>query len=282
MAGDWIPWDKTLTRKPEVGIIAHITGLSRREVAATLMEFWSWVDDHSEDGILVGTSVPILSLIVGDISEQFLRAIVSVGWLLEFDGSVAVPHFDTWIGCSAKRRLKAARKKRRQRHDPNTGGTSVPKVSPSRGDTCPESVPVSRGQKGDSTGQDRRKNNPLTPRGDDTLIAFIDFWDRYPRKTNKEAARKAWVRLSPDESLRATILAAVERQSKTEQWLRGIIPHASTWLNQKRWGDEMAAGPSSEDERARLAKVQAEQERRRRETEERQRQLDFERQEAGE
>jgi hypothetical protein len=33
-------------------------------------------------------------------------------------------------------------------------------------------------------------------------------------------------------------MAGLERFLTCEQWSRGIIPHASTWLNKKRWQDE--------------------------------------------
>jgi hypothetical protein len=40
MAGDWIPRCKGLNRKPEVLMIARLTGRDRRIVTDILMEFW--------------------------------------------------------------------------------------------------------------------------------------------------------------------------------------------------------------------------------------------------
>jgi hypothetical protein len=34
------------------------------------------------------------------------------------------------------------------------------------------------------------------------------------------------------------IMAGLEKFLTCEQWGRGIIPHASTWLNNERWQDE--------------------------------------------
>ena len=70
--------------------------------------------------------------------------------------------------------------------------------------------------------------------------AFEVFWARYPRKTGKDAAWKAWQRRShelpgPDE-----LAAILERQCHCEQWQRDggqYIPHPATWLNQGRWKD---------------------------------------------
>lgn len=70
------------------------------------------------------------------------------------------------------------------------------------------------------------------------------FWPAYPRKTAKDIARRAIERLAPGAALRGAILTAVQRHRESDQWQRGFIPHASTWLNQKRWQDELpgAAG----------------------------------------
>lgn len=66
---------------------------------------------------------------------------------------------------------------------------------------------------------------------------FDRFWAVYPKRVAKDEARKAFSRAlkraSADE-----IVSAVERQRDWEQWVRGFIPNASTWLNQGRWADE--------------------------------------------
>lgn len=50
-------------------------------------------------------------------------------------------------------------------------------------------------------------------------------------------AEAAWKKLGPDPPLQE-ILTALAWQKRTEQWQRGAIPHASTYLNQRRWTDE--------------------------------------------
>lgn len=77
---------------------------------------------------------------------------------------------------------------------------------------------------------------------EDFWADFAAFWDRYPRKVGKQAAYKAWGRLNPDSDLKISIFAALEKQKATEQWRRDdgkYIPHASTWLNGRRWEDEI-------------------------------------------
>ena len=71
---------------------------------------------------------------------------------------------------------------------------------------------------------------------------FDSFWSAYPRHTNKEAARKAFAKVNPNDELMQTILSAIEKQKKSAQWGKDngqFIPHPATWLNGKRWEDEM-------------------------------------------
>ena len=70
---------------------------------------------------------------------------------------------------------------------------------------------------------------------------FDIVWNQYPRKTAKAAARKAWHKLAPDTETVQAMLDALVWQKETAQWKRGIIPHFSTWLNQRRWEDEAPA-----------------------------------------
>lgn len=91
---------------------------------------------------------------------------------------------------------------------------------------------------------------PKAPQGADGPF-FARFWDAYPRKVGKGAARKAWAKLRADEGLLRAILAAVERDKSTEQWRRDggqYIPYPATWLNQCRWEDEPEAAPDHPNE----------------------------------
>lgn len=72
---------------------------------------------------------------------------------------------------------------------------------------------------------------------------FAAFWEAYPKKVGKEAARKAWKRVKPDAALYERILRAVDAAKGCDQWCREggrFIPNPATWLNQGRWDDEPA------------------------------------------
>jgi hypothetical protein len=71
---------------------------------------------------------------------------------------------------------------------------------------------------------------------------FDSFWRFYPRKAGKEAARKAWAKLRPDAHIMQLILDNVRERVEKGEWRKdnqSYILHASTYLNQKRWEDEV-------------------------------------------
>lgn len=71
---------------------------------------------------------------------------------------------------------------------------------------------------------------------------FEIFWKAYPRKIAKKSTAQVWQRIKVDDSLFEVIMKALENHKKSLQWTRNkgqFIPHASTWLNQERWNDEV-------------------------------------------
>ena len=66
---------------------------------------------------------------------------------------------------------------------------------------------------------------------------FEQFWEAYPRKDgSKKLASEKFKALNPDSALFAAILSAIDQAMKSEQWqIKKFIPHAATWLNQRRW-----------------------------------------------
>lgn len=70
---------------------------------------------------------------------------------------------------------------------------------------------------------------------------FQRFWDEYPKKVDKQKARKAFQKLSVTEDFLEVMLSELLRQKKSQEWRRDggrYIPHASTWLNGHRWEDQ--------------------------------------------
>lgn len=120
------------------------------------------------------------------------------------------------------------------------GGNCVPTQADAR--TCAQtraSVPYSISDAHTNSGT-RRPHSRARPH--EIPESFKTFWAAYPRRVDKADAVNAWEKLGPDEELVGVILAALERHKATSQWQRGAdyIPHASTWLNHRRWEDEIA------------------------------------------
>jgi hypothetical protein len=91
---------------------------------------------------------------------------------------------------------------------------------------------------------------------------FDQFWAAYPRKVAKPRARKAWNAIKADEALTAQIIEAVARCRQSTQWATvEFIAHPATWLNQRRWEDQVAVtvstAPGVEDEIARTDRLRS-------------------------
>jgi len=85
------------------------------------------------------------------------------------------------------------------------------------------------------------------------MDAFDEFWQAYPRKEGKGAARKAFAKAIRLTTLE-TMLTALRWQRTQPNWVKAggqYIPHPSTWLNQERWDDEPTTIPSLSDKTTR-------------------------------
>lgn len=72
---------------------------------------------------------------------------------------------------------------------------------------------------------------------------FAEFWSVYPRKVAKSQALKAWKKIKPAGQLLADLIAALEKQKDSADWLKDggrFVPFPATWLNGRRWEDEMS------------------------------------------
>ncbi len=80
----------------------------------------------------------------------------------------------------------------------------------------------------------KKPPNPLKGECD----GFDLFWSEYPNKQAKIAAKRAWLKIKPDE--RADVMSGIARWKGSESWLKDdgqFIPHPATFLNQRRFED---------------------------------------------
>jgi hypothetical protein len=70
---------------------------------------------------------------------------------------------------------------------------------------------------------------------------FIEFWKAYPRKENKPTAVRAFGKIKPmSREVLDKILHGIELWKNSEMWSETqCIPHPATFLNNKKWEDEI-------------------------------------------
>jgi hypothetical protein len=139
-----------------------------------------------------------------------------------------IPYSKGWIA----RKLSLSRDKAKVDELINNGWLVPYDASKSQADPKQSAIPEERRGRGEER------------RGDQPSSIFDIFWEAYPRKVGKGAARKAWAKLSCPEAgdFMPRMLAAIEAQKKTEQWMADkgkFIPHPSTWLNREGWSDDI-------------------------------------------
>lgn len=90
---------------------------------------------------------------------------------------------------------------------------------------------------------------------------FDRFWEAYPRKVGKVKALAAFQKVTAPVDI---LLSAIAEQKKSPQWQKDdgqFIPHPATWLNGKRWEDQITTDQPpqrrelDEDEEAAIRRV---------------------------
>lgn len=73
---------------------------------------------------------------------------------------------------------------------------------------------------------------------------FEDWYKHYPKKRDKQKAKKAWDKLKVSEELLSSMLSSLEKQKQSNDWKKDngqFIPYPTTYLNGSRWEDELDA-----------------------------------------
>ena len=71
---------------------------------------------------------------------------------------------------------------------------------------------------------------------------FNEFWKLYPRKVAKVAALRTWKRLKIKD-INEIFSVYKDHLIRWKHTDIQYIPHASTWINQRRWEDELEPLP---------------------------------------
>lgn len=73
------------------------------------------------------------------------------------------------------------------------------------------------------------------------LSGFDLFWESYPRKQKRIDAAKAWLQMAKLRPPIEKILAAIETQKRSIQWMKDggeYVPLPASWLRAGQWDDE--------------------------------------------
>ena len=232
---------------PEVYVVAH------------LMALWTWALDNAPDGVL-----PTSRRIIGKAAQwtgdpsAFVNALLDAGFLDGGEeGQTIIHDWHSYAGRLVEKREANAERMRRTRAANVTPDAKAPEIARANGvqSTCAAraGATVQNSTQHNSTEENKReekklppeapKKEPLPPR-DMTkqlqLVAFCDFYAKYPVKQARQDAEKAWVKITPDETLREAIMAGLANAKGSEEWHEDggkYIPHPATFLNRRRWED---------------------------------------------
>lgn len=108
----WQQLDCNLKRHPKTLAIVVATGMTVKDVVATLADFWGWVNDLIPEPLIKGVTPAILAEVF-DAPESFFVAMCPE-WLVIRPDGIEIPEFDHRFSQSAKRRAQRARDAARQ------------------------------------------------------------------------------------------------------------------------------------------------------------------------
>ena len=290
MAGDWMKIETSTPDKPEILAIASALKMDPEVIFTKCFKLWRWADSHTVDGNVPSVNLVTLDALIS--CAGFSAELEKVGWLEEYEENgvqgIRIPRFERHMSKSAKQRALTSMRVRKHKNSNAVGNAA--------GNAVGNAESVNFRALREEKRREERIQDPPTPQGgperstegvmesdpktaascnghcqqaaaEKLSKSFDSFWQVYPRKTNKQKARKCWFQLSPSPELVALIVRAVEEQKTWEQWsVRGVIPHAATWLHNRRWEDERPAATERngmchlETREQRLARVMKEME----------------------
>ena len=187
-------------------------------------------------------------------ARRLLRELQTVGYLAreqshdaggQFSGAVYVlqdeaPPLDGFPGNGEAENQPSPEKP--TTGEPSTAGPSTG-VEPEKNKELktPEGKEPPKAPQGAEPAPKKRRAREWKPTADwkpERFEAFWKFYRKNVRSEDRQAAIRAWDKLTPDDALIARIGRALEKQIASESWQAGIgKPYASTYLNRRRWED---------------------------------------------
>lgn len=236
MAGDWIKMATTLDTNPHVLEMVDLLEREVLHVIGMLWKVWSWADAHSLDGNALRVTDVTLDRFTN--CPGFADALRKVGWLEGRDRALSFPRFAEHNGQTAKNRALCK--------DRVTKNRNALRVT----DVTQEPLPEKRRE------EKRKKEEKETAAGAATFSDFDAWWSLYPKKSGKDAARRAYQ--NAVKKLRAAgaangeahgrLLEALRRYAASPKAASRYCWNPATWLNQGHWEDDPAVWDRGDDE----------------------------------
>ena len=217
----WFRLDTDFYQNDEICSVTHVTRYAVTSIIA-------YIKAHGAKGKVKATPTQIarsMDVPVENVKEALTLSLFSVeGKMIE-----VVAWNDFQSDPTAAGRMARYREKKSDSNCNERNNRNVTLVTPT-------------GQ--DRIGQDNTPHNhpKVSSSQDQYLKSFDDFWEVYPRKVAKAKAKSIWLKLKPSQELTQQIIKAVQTLTQTEQWLKDdgkFIPYPATWLNHRRWEDEL-------------------------------------------
>lgn len=229
MAGDWIKFELSTFEKTEVYQIADLANIDEDAALGKLLRVWGWFDQQTENGNAHSVSKRLLDRLSG--VAGFCDCMIKAGWMTEYEEGeetfISLPNFDRHNGKTAKNRALTAKRVALHKANASLTQDALPREEKRR----EEKIEIKEESK-DSCVDDR----------------FARFWKLYPKKQGRAASEKAWQKIKMTDELYETIIQALAIQSQSKDWTKEngqYIPNGSTWLNGKRWEDEVKQSTQS-------------------------------------
>ena len=191
----------------------------------------TYVDDYgrgsADPELLKGFVFPRRKGVTEATIEKSLQELANIGSILLYDvDGESYFCFPNWAD---HQRIQTKKSK-----FPSPDDGILKKSTVSHGESPPESNPIQ------SESNPNTNTNPNPNARETRGMEFEKFWSAYPRKEGKQKARAAFEKVTVSLDV---LLIALEAQKKSSQWTKDngqFIPHAATWLNGKRWEDQLA------------------------------------------
>ena len=265
----WIEIHQSLPTHKKTLLASDALGITPVHLMGHMVAFWLWALDNVPDGDLDNISPRVIARAAqweGD-PEQFVGALISVGFIDETGNGLAIHDWYDYAGRLIERRNAERERSRQRRAAAQKGNTKTTAGRPpvdhatTVGTVQYPTVPNSTDKEyicateahndsdeNDEEQQERQSNidkdkkQPRKPfRSIKQQDRFDTFWEEYPRKRSKGQAEKTWIKLDPDDATFECILEGLDNAKRSVEWQKDggqYIPYPATWLNAKGWEDE--------------------------------------------